>query len=536
MLPPVNLIAAAFPVVWLIWIMTKRNPWPSHLALPVAALLALFVRIGYFHDPAREWGSAVATGWLLAWTPILIIGGAVFFFKAMETSGAMEIIRQWLNAVTPSPVARLLIIGWAFQYLIEGASGFGTPAALAGPLLVGLGFPALRVAAFCLILDSVPVSFGAVGTPIWFGLGQVPLSPEALTEVGVKTALLNGVAGLVVVPIALRLLVDWRTIRRHTLFISLAILSCEIPSWLVSHESSEFPSVIGGMVGLLTIVLMARFHFALPAPDDDALAIRSTKTTSMPPLRHLIAGLLPLILTVFILLATRIRQLGLKSWLQGVDPAWELNMDWAGQLRVSTSLVFEWRNILGSESTWTHPLLYVPSLIPFLLVGAITLGFANVSRAEKRRAWRETFQRLKNPTIALFGALIFVRLLMCGGHEASSMILGHELAALTGPFWSWTSVYLGSLGAFFAGSATISNLTFGAIQFAIAENLDLNPTVILALQATGSSSGNMIAIHNIVAVSSILGIKNQEGAILKLTVVPMLLYGILASIAAALFW
>ena len=79
-----------------------------------------------------------------------------------------------------------MIIGWAFAFSIEGASGFGTPAALAAPLLMGLGFPPVRVAIMTLIMNSVPVSFGAVGTPTWFGLGQLGLSPEAILEIGFR--------------------------------------------------------------------------------------------------------------------------------------------------------------------------------------------------------------------------------------------------------------------------------------------------------------------------------------------------------------
>lgn len=529
-----SLIVAALPIIWLIWIMTKPRPWPSQVALPIAAAIALAVRLLYFHDPACEWGTAIVAGGLLAWTPILIVAGAVFFFKSMEVSGAMEVIRQWLNAITPSPVARLLIIGWAFQYLIEGASGFGTPAALAAPLLVGLGFPALRVAAFCLILDSVPVSFGAVGTPIWFGLGQLPISAETLTTISIKTSVLNGLAGFVIVPIALRLLVDWSTIRRHQLFIFLAVASCEFPSWVVAHLSAEFPSVIGGVVGLFATVVLARYRIGIPK--DASPPSEYSTAAVMPSLPRLVVALTPLALTVTMLLLTRIRQLGLKGWLQAVDPAWEVPLGSAGLFRLSITLVFEWRDMFGTGFAWSHSLLYVPSLLPFMLIGLGTLWFGKVGRPEVRRVWKETFTRLRNPTIALFGALIFVRLLMCGGEGASSMVIGRQLAAFTGELWAWTSVYLGSLGAFFAGSATVSNLTFGPIQASIATSLDLELTTILALQAVGASSGNMIAIHNIVAVCSILGLQNQEGEILKQTAGPMFLYGVVSTIAALMIW
>lgn len=116
------------------------------------------------------------------------------------------------------------------------------------------------------------------------------------------------------------------------------------------------------------------------------------------------------------------------------------------------------------------------------------------------------------------------------GEEASSvMIVGRALAAATGGSWQFFSAYLGAIGSFFAGSCTISNLTFGPIQDSIAIQLGLNRTTILALQSVGGAMGNMIAIHNIVAVCSVLGLENQEGEILKRTVGPMLLYGVIAA-------
>jgi len=530
----VSLIVALLPIAWLIWIMTKPRPWPSQVALPVAALFALAVRILYFHDPLQQWGTAIVAGWLLAWTPILIVGGAIFFFKAMEASGSMDVIRQGLNAITPSPVARLLIIGWAFQYLIEGASGFGTPAALAGPLLVGLGFPALRVAAYCLILDSVPVAFGAVGTPIWFGLGQLEITPAELQAAGVKTAILNGVSGFVIVPVALLLLVPWQEVRRHLPFIALSVASCVVPAWLLAYLSNEFPTVIGGMIGLVLTTMLAKWRIGLPKETTDRA--NETPMPEMPDLRRLLKALSPLGFTVLLLLITRIRQLGLKDWLQATEPALELGLGPAGIVRVSGALVVQWEGMFGTDFTWTHPLLYVPSILPFVAIGLWTFWIGRVGKAERRQVWSETLRRMVNPTLALFGALIFVRLLMSGGEEASSMIIGRELAAMTGVYWTWAAVFLGALGSFFAGSATVSNLTFGGIQLAIAESLQLDPTTILALQSVGASTGNMIAIHNIVAVCSILGLQNQEGAILKRTAGPMVLYGIVATLAAVLIW
>ncbi|WP_432822679.1 L-lactate permease, partial [Trichloromonas sp.] len=192
-----------FPIVLLIYLMTKKNNLPSFKALPLVALILYLIKLVFFDIDANLANATVLNGLLTAWTPILIVWGAIFLFKTMEYTGAMDTIRSWLNGVTTNKVAQLMIIGWAFAFLIEGASGFGTPAAIAAPILVGLGFPAVRVAILCLIMNSVPVSFGAVGTPTWFGLGQLGLSSQELMAIGIKTAVIHSVAALVIPVIAL---------------------------------------------------------------------------------------------------------------------------------------------------------------------------------------------------------------------------------------------------------------------------------------------------------------------------------------------
>ena len=135
-----------------------------------------------------------------------------------------------------------------------------------------------------------------------------------------------------------------------------------------------------------------------------------------------------------------------------------------------------------------------------------------------------------NPITALLGALVMVELLMIDGQQSMVMIIGGFFAKVVGQNWAYFASYLGALGSFFSGSATISNLTFSGIQQSIAGELGLDLSVVLGMQSVGAAMGNMVCINNIVAVCSILGIANQEGFILKRTVVPMVLYGVIAGV------
>ncbi|SMF01611.1 lactate permease [Alteromonadaceae bacterium Bs31] len=522
-----QLFFAYFPIIFLIFLMTKKKSMPSYRALPLAALVLYFIMLIVFNQNPNALHAAVLDGLLVAWTPALIIAGAIFLFRAMEASGAQDVIRVWLNRLSDNPIAQLMIVGWAFQFLIEGASGFGTPAALAAPVLVGLGFPALRVAILCLILNSVPVSFGAVGTPTWFGLSEISMTSSELLEVGFKSAWLNSIAAFFIVPIALLMVVDKKTIIKNSVFIVLSILSCTVPYIVITYFSYEFPALLGGGVGLLLTVVLAYLGVGLQGPGGEKN--RPSTEQAISGLQLLKAGF-PLWGTVLVLIITRIPALGIKPLLQLSEPNLAVSLGSLGELNVSAALVISLQGIFGTAQSWSHSLLYVPSLLPFGLVALITLQIHR--QGQVRDVFAGTVEQMKKPMLALLGALVFVKLMMMGGGESAVTLIGRNLAGLSGEYWQYFAAFLGALGSFFSGSATISNLTFAGIQDSIALELALNRTSILALQSVGGAMGNMVCINNIVAVASVLALADKEGYILKRTVVAMLVYGIVVGISS----
>ena len=538
-----DLFFAALPIGLLIFVMTKKNGLPSTVAFALAALLTYVVRIWFFKTSPNLAHAAIVSGLLQALTPISIVFGAIFFFVALEHSGAMETLRLWLNGVTRNPVAQLMIVGWSFVFLIEGASGFGTPAALAAPILVGLGFPPLRVAVLCIVMNAVPTSFGAVGTPTWFGFGSLGLTESQLLEISLKSALMHAAAALVIPVIALGFVADWKVIRRNLLFAEVAILASVLPMAAVAAFNYEFPSVAGGMIGLLTTIFLARRGIGLAKDEANAAGSVARSSQSISPQSEasplhrgdIFRALAPLLATVGILLLTRIPFLGLRQLLTS-EAKWVLiPLGPVGEFSLSPSLVFQLRGILGEDLHWSHALLYVPSILPFFVAAALALVLYRCPPSVFGTVAKETFARLRNPVIALFGALIFVQLLKIDGERASTRILGDALAAGSGGSWIYLAGFLGALGSFFSGSNTISNLTFGPIQLRIAQDLGVSSTTMLALQTVGAAMGNMVAIHNIVAVCAVLGLKNQEGNILKKTFIPTLAYGIILAALAGIW-
>lgn len=512
-------VIAGLPILFLVWVMTKKHPWPSHIALPFSALLVGIIQALYFQAQFKLLLANAIAGVLAVLTPISIIAGAILLNRVLVISGAESTLRQWLERISTNQVAQLMIIGWAFSFMLEGASGFGTPAAIAAPILVGLRYPAMKVALLALIMNSVPVSFGAVGTPTWFGFEPLNLSESATLEVSYLTALIHLVAALFIPVVALRFLVSWQTIMRNIGFIYLSILSCTLPFFLLAQVNYEFPALIGGALGLVITVLVARTGFGLessPKPNTDATLVNHYEV---------VKALSPFLLLILILVITRIPQLEIKPLLN--DTTTWLSF---GDFSVSNAAVVSWQRILDTHVSWSYKTLYVPALIPFALVVLLLIPILSLTRNNLVVSLNQTFQRVRLPSLSLIGALIMVNFMMQGNDKSPIFIIADSFASLMGEHWVFMASLLGALGSFFSGSATVSNLTFGSIQYTIAQQTGLPTSLILALQSVGAAMGNMICLNNIIAVCTILGIQNQEGAIMKRTIGPMLLYAFIAAV------
>jgi len=549
-----TLVLAILPLALLVVLMT--SPWhrrwlplPAHIALPGVAVLAYALRFIQTDDAAYAIiHAAVVDGVLSSLTPLAIVFGAILLFKTMEKSGAMSFLAERLRALTPDPIAQLMLVGWAFSFLIEGLSGFGTPAALAAPILVGLGFPALRVAAMCLIMNSVPVSFGAVGTPTWFGLSGVDLATGELGEIGWRTALVHAAAAPLVAVLALRVVAPWAAIRRRLAFVLLVVAASVGPYLLAARHNVEFPSIVGGVIGLIGAAVLVRRRIGLASVTvSSGMPLAATNVLESPtggaPMSLLRAST-PLAATVLLLAVTRIDALGLKALLNSDAAAASTSIPGFGQAWISPALVVGLRGILGTDADWRMPLLYVPFILPFVVVALAAVPVLKMPRAAARAAWAETFTRLARPAIALAGALVLAKVMTAGDDRSHVTHIGLALADAAGGSWPLFAPLLGALGSFFSGSNTVSNLTFAPIQAAIAGALGLDRITVLALQSAGGAMGNMVCIHNIVAVAAVLGLSERRGAdhgpgevasVLRLTIGPLAVYAVIAAAMAGLF-
>ena len=476
--------------------MVKRNALPSYVALPWIATLVMGVHLLHFNTDIVTISANVTAAIVAVQTPITVIFGAILFNKFSEVSGATDTMRKWLGNINPNPVAQLMIIGWAFAFMIEGASGFGTPAAIAAPILMGFGF------------------------------GPLKLDSKSILEIGSMTAFIHSIAALVIPLMALRVMVTWKEIRQNIVFIYISVFSCVIPYFLIAQFNYEFPSLVGGAIGLFISVFVANKGIGLAKVENklDNNAVSAGQVAK---------ALLPTGLLILFLIVTRIPEFGLKGLMNNKDVWFSTALGSLGTFEVSKGLIFSLKNIFGSEVSESYKLLYVPALIPFVITVLISLPLFGVNFSRTKGIFSTSLSQVKNPFIALMGALVMVNLMLVGGEHSMVKIIGRTFAEVTGSDWTIFSSFLGAVGAFFSGSNTVSNLTFGSVQLSTAETTGLSVTLILALQSVGGAMGNMVCINNIVAVSSVLNIQNKEGTIIKTTIVPMVVYGIIAALCAS---
>ena len=247
---------------------------------------------------------------------------------------------------------------------------------------------------------------------------------------------------------------------------------------------------------------------------------------------NVVKALFPTGLLIIILIITRLQQLPFKSIMNDTTSWFSVQLGSLGTFDISRGLILSLKDIFSTQISASYKLLYVPALLPFIVTVLIAIPIFSITKTQAKDIFASSFKQTKNPFFALVGALIMVNLMLVGGDNSMVKIIGKSFAEATGQYWTIFSSYLGAVGAFFSGSNTVSNLTFGSVQLSTAELTGLSSTLILALQSVGGSMGNMVCINNIVAVSSVLNINNVEGVIIKRTVLPMIIYGIIAAIVA----
>ncbi len=543
----VQALLAVMPIVLAALLLVGLR-WPAGRAMPLVYIATAAIALLAWGMSVNRVLASTLQGVVITMSVLWIIFGAILLLNTLKHSGAIASIRAGFTNISPDRRVQAIIIAWLFGSFIEGASGFGTPAAIAAPLLVAIGFPAMAAVVVGMMIQSTPVSFGAVGTPIIIGV-QNGLDKTTLTEqliangsdwetflrlVTSEVAIIHGVVGTLI-PLFMVIMMtrffgknrSWTEGLSILPFAIFAGLAFTLPYMATGvFLGPEFPSLLGGLLGLGFVTIAAKKGFLIPnntwdfAPAKEwpsewmgMIEIKLDALAEKAPINTRMAWV-PYILVAVILVLSR------------VSP------EFKGVLK-SVSLSF--KNLLGEQgvSAGFAP-LYLPGGI-LVFVVLITFFLHRMRLSELKAAVGESSRMLLGAGFVLVFTIPMVRILINSGVNTEGLAsmpvaMAEYVAHSFGQIYPLFAASIGALGAFIAGSNTVSNMMLSQFQFGVAANLGISGALLVALQAVGAAAGNMIAIHNVVAASATVGLLGREGETLRKTIIPTLYYVLLSGV------
>ncbi len=483
----IPIFLAAFPFLVFVFLLFKRVTsllWASVITLSIYTALAIF----YWQILPSFLYISYGKGFFVALDIFIIIFGAIFFLEILKDLKIIKNISYYLGGVSKDYRVQIIIIAWFFECFIEGTAGFGTPAAIAVPILIGLGLPPIKALVVGLLGNSVPGVFGAAGTPIKIGFAGLNV-----TSVPLIASLLN-LVGFIIPIFMLWVMTEGRPNRKKEFlealpFAIFAGLIFVIPSALFVSLGQEFPSILGSIVGIIIIVISIKFGFLVPKNTLSLVEDSKEEVSTMSAFK----SFLPYIILVTLLIAGKII---------------------LGKMGINLFLGF--KHVFN---------FFNPGFI-FMISGLLVILIWKEKEKIFASSIKKAFSGAVYPFFVVFSMLAMVQIMINSGNNNSGLV--SALSLITHVFeTSWLpffAPFIGAFGAFMTGSVTVSNIMFGHLFSVASTNLALNTSVILSLGVVGAAAGNMIALADILTAEAVTGTKNGEVNVLKGVIVPCLIY------------
>jgi len=524
----------------------------GHVAGAITLVLALTVAIFAYGMPVPQALAAAGYGfaygmWPIAW----IIVTAVFLYKVVDRSGQLDIIRASVLSITDDQRLQMLLIGFSFGAFLEGAAGFGAPVAITSALLVGLGFNPLYAAGLCLIANTAPVAFGAMGIPIIVA-GQVT---------GIDAMHIGAMAGRqlpllsLAVPFWLVFMMDGvRGVKEVWPGALVAGGSFALTQYFTSnYVGPELPDITSALVSLVSLTLLLKVW----QPASAKAAARGTAPMGGAAALSGMPG--------FASVGGGARTAGsgrraspysaaqtTKAWapfgiLTAIVTVWSLPqfkaMFAAKGALASTVLKFH-VPFLDQMVIKTTPIVAAPKAYEavfkldllsavgtaILLTGLVSMLLLRMKPADGVRAFRDTVVELRRPILSIGLVLAFAFVANYSGMSSTLALL----LAGTGAAFPFFSPFLGWLGVFLTGSDTSSNALFCSLQNTTAHQIGVSDTLLVAANTTGGVTGKMISPQSIAVACAAAGLVGRESELFRFTLKHSLLFAIIVGIMTVL--
>ncbi len=543
-------LIAFIPLVVVVVLMVAFN-WPAKRALPLAWLLTLIIAVAMWKLSIMHAIAYTITGFLGGFEVIVIIFGAILIMNTLSRSGAMAAINGMFTSITVDIRIKAIIIGFIFGAFIEGAAGFGTPAALAAPLLISVGFPPLAAAVVALEFNSVPVCFGAVGTPtntayatVQDALVNDPALRDAWKAQMTKWSAIDmAVCTLVILIVTTGILCkmfgenkkfsDVFAVLPFIIFVT--VFFDVIYLIIATFIGAELTSLVAAAITLIVSLALTSKGIFIPKnvlhfdPKDQwdkswlsTTEVPEPKTSDMP----LVKAWTPYFIIAAILIITRVTQKFGAGW-----------STWMKSFTVGTGVHDPGKGVIMGLD-WNFAILWSPGVV-FIIVALITIGIHGMKGSEFKAGLQDTLKMVSGAAIALIFGVAMVNLFRYTNFDSADMpsmlvAMAEALANIFQKAYIIVAPLIGVLGAFISGSNTVSNTLFSSLQFQAAVSTGLPAALIVALQNNGGAIGNMVCINNVVAATATTGTVGNEGKIIRTDFLPCIILCITVIIVVAI--
>ncbi len=509
-------IVALIPIVFFFLALAVFRMKGS-VAGTITVVLALLVSLFAYGMPTQMAFASLGYGFLYGLWPIAwIIIGALFLYKISVKTGQFDVIRSSILSITEDQRLQMLLVGFAFGTFLEGAAGFGAPVAITAALLVGLGFKPLYAAGLCLIVNTAPVAFGAMGIPIIVA-GQVS---------GVETMEISQMVGRqlpFMVPIVLiwimAIMDGWRGVKETWPAIFVASFSFSMAQYLTSNfVGPELPDITAAIASLVSLTILLkywkpkhifRFQDEDVKVDETIVAEARKKYTlgqiakawspfavltamvtiwSIKPFKDLFAKDGPLSDLVFSIKVPYLHQM-----IEKMPPVVPEITDYDAIYK------FDWLSATGTA---------------IMIAAIITIIYLKMKPKEAVKAFTETVGELKTPIYSIGMVLSFAFIANYSGMSATlALALAH-----TGHAFTFFSPFLGWIGVFLTGSDTSANALFAALQATTAQQIGVPEVLLVAANTSGGVTGKMISPQSIAIACAAVGLVGKESDLFRFTV------------------
>lgn len=457
--------------------------WVSFLSL----LFVTFSAIFYWKIQTPFLIASVGKGFLVALDILFIIFGAIFFLEILKNLKIIENIGFYLESISKDLRVQVILLAWFFGNFIEGTAGFGTPATVVVPLLMGLGIAPLNAVVLSLFGNSASGVFGAAGAPIKIGFGE--LAGSSLTF---KASLYN-LVGVLVPVFMLWFLVKDKGNAKKKFFDSLPFalwsgFAFSLSSVLFSFLGPEFPSILGSVLGLIIILLTIKSGLLLPKTDSDFISV--SKSSSNLSFKKVI---FPYVILILLLVFGKLI---------------------LGSLGVPIPILVK------------HTFAFFNPGFALFLAGLIVTIIYKVPMEIFWKSIKIGFKKSIEPLLVIAFMSGMVQIMVNSSQNVSGMMsmINYLSMGMKNAFLPLLSPIVGTFGSFLTGSVTVSNVMFGNLLAEVAKELSFNTDSILALALVGGAAGNMIALADVLVTETVAGIKHKEKEVIKKVIIPCLIY------------